>query len=372
MTAKDLGGETVLASLVHNPTCLKALKSFFLCRPTRSASKKLPRSNPYRMPSALKNARGRHSLRHYNPHNIESLLSSANSSVTDASTGKTTDSTSDGVAQQNASEVVVPSLCQPEGTSSVANMIDQLVKKHIKNELSKDIIGGKQQTAASDVTTTATAEVVTSTVDTDDTQAEDVVRIAIPNAQLEDNIPSAPIGRLSPLFPNLTDEEDLKPKEKKISVSTAHTDHTSILQRLTNNWSLIVTTILGICVPSCEEEPRGIPTDHRVEYSSQACDHFIQELLYNCDYAVAECIGDTIIGKLNDGLAADRWTLDDVLQLEDEGVVVTEDNVALIVVKKFIHSIVRLLAIELSDPVIGGEENSERANKNKSVIVLIQ
>ena len=51
---------------------------------------------------------------------------------------------------------------------------------------------------------------------------------------------------------------------------------------------------------------------------------------------------------------------------------VTEDNVALIVAKKFLHSLVRLLAIELSDPVIGGEETSERANKNKTAIVLIQ
>ena len=317
------------------------------------------------MPSSLKNARGRHSLRHYNAHNIESLLSSATASTTDSSTGKMYDSTSDGF-----SEVVVPSLCQPEDTSSVANMVDLVVPKHIKNELSKDITDKPQTASSVDITAPAAAKAVNSTASVD-TQTEDTASINIPKVQLEDNIASS-LGRLSPLFPNLTGEEEPKSQEDKIPVTTTHTCHSSILLSLTNDWSLIVTTILGICVPSCGQEPRGIPTDNRVEYSSQACDHFIQELLYNCDYTVAECIADTIISKLNDGLAVDRWTIDDVLQLEDDSVVVTEVNVALIVAKKFLHSLVRLLAIELSDPVIGGEETSERANKNKSVTVLIQ
>lgn len=370
MTAKDWGGETVLASLVHNPTCLKALKSYFSCKTARSASKRLPRSNPYRMPSSLKHTRGRHSLRHYNPHNVESLLLTPNASKTDTSTGKVNDSTGEGIAQQNISEITVPSLCEPEDVSSDTNVhctVNQLVTKHVRCELLKDTADkpDKLQTASPvDVTTTKVVN-STASVNTNDIPVED-----IPEVHIGDNVTPPSIERLSPLFPNLSGEEDSKSQEDKIPVT--HAGHSSILLSLTTDWSLIVTTILGICVPSCGEELRGIPTDNRVEYNSQACDHFMQELLYNCDYTVVESIADTIIGKLNDGLAGDQWTLDDVLQLEDESVAVTKDNVALVLAKKFLHSLVRLLAIELSDPVIGGEETSERANKNKNAIVLIQ
>ena len=289
-----------------------------------------------------------------------------NASTTDTSAGKANNSTVEGVTQQNPSEIIVP-LSEPEETSSDSNvrcMVNQLLTKHVKNELSKDTTEKLQTTTSPlDVTATKTVNSTTS-VNTSDTPAED-----IPEVQAEDNVTPS-IERLSPLFPSLSGEEDSKSREDKIPVT--HTGHSGILLSLTTDWSLIVTTILGICVPSCGEEPRGISTDNRVEYNSQACDYFIQELLYNCDYTVAECLADTIISKLNYGLAGDQWTLDSVLQLEDESVAVTEDNVALIVAKKFLHSLVRLLAIELSDPVIGGEETNERANKNKSAIVLIQ
>ena len=309
-----MGGETVLASLVHNPTCLKALKSYFSCKPARSASKKLPRNNPYRIPSSLKSTRGRHSQRHYNPHNIESLLLTPNASTTDASTSKPNDSTAEGVTQQNPSDVIVPLLCEPEEVSSDNNircMVDQLLTKHVRNELLKDTTDKLQTTPSSGVTATKAIN-STASVNASDTPVEDV-----PGVQIEDNVTPS-IERLSPLFPNLTGEEDSKSREDKIPVM--HTGHSGILLSLTTDWSLIVTTILGICVPSCGEDPRGIPTDDRVEYNSQACDYFMQELLYNCDYTVAECIADTIISKLNDGLAGDRWTLDGVLQLEDESV----------------------------------------------------
>lgn len=289
--------------------------------------------------------------------------------MADAPTIKITESTSNDVASLSSSEVVVPSLHQPQDTAAAISMVDQLVKKHIKEELSKDIIS-KQPILPSSAVAAANIASCSDGTKIDDKQTEDVGSTNAPKPQPDDNMSSA-AGRLSPLFPNLTGEDDSKSSQQ--GNKSTHSGYISVLLSLTNNWPSIVTTILGKCLPSCGEGPRGIPTssdnDIRVEYSSQACDHFIQDLLYNCDYTVAESIADTIIAKLNDGFAVDRWTLDDVLQLEDETVVVTEDNVALIVGKKFLHSLVRLLAIELSDPVIGGDEASERT---KSVIILIQ
>jgi len=271
------------------------------------------------------------------------------------------------------SEIVVPSLHKPQDTNAVVSEVDQLVKKRIKEELSKDI-SGKQPSPAVVAGKAVDSASCSGSTKIDDELTEDVGSVDVPKPQSDRSI-SSNVGRLSPLFPNLTGEEDTKSSQQDDKKSN-HNCYISVLLSLTSDWSLIVTTILGKCLPSRGEEPRGIPTGSdnnvKVEYSSQACDHFIQDLLYNCDYTVAESIADTIIAKLNDGFAVDRWTLDDVLQLEDETVVITEDNVALIVGKKFIHSLVRLLAIELSDPVTGGEEAGEGTKKNKSVIVLIQ
>ena len=361
VTAKDSGGETALISLVHNSACLKALKTFFSCKPVRSVSKKMPRSNPYRMTLSAKNSRrGRHGQRHYNPHNIDSLLSSS-ATTHDTPTSKVTTPTSNGVTNHTPSEVAMPTL--PENAASIANMVDQLVRKHVNEELSKD--DAEKHSATEEATD---AKPVTNTTPLT-TQAED----GISKIKTDDGVATTS-GRLSPLFPTLTDED--KPQDVARGASTTATSYASVLLNLTGNWSLIVTTILGICLPFREEEPRGIPgdgdNDIRAEYSSQACDYFIQDLLYNCDHALAESIADTIITKLNEGFAADRWSPDDVLKLEDDSVVITEVNVALIVGKKFLHSLVRLLAIELSDPVIGGEEVNERTSKNKSVVVLIQ
>ena len=364
---EDAGGETALASLVHNPACLKALKSFFSCKPARSASRKLPRGNPYRMTSSLKSTRGRHSLRPFNPHNIENLLSSSNVSTADTSSSKVTEATVSSGTNQIPSEVVMPPSL-PEDATSIANMVDQLVRKHVKEE----IFGNnneKQVTSSPPAAKPVQPANSITSVNIND------VNVGTFNTEHEDGVATIS-GRLSPLFPNLTAGEDPKSQEDKTTASHTHTSSIDVLLSLTSNWPLIVTSILGRCLPSCGEEPRGIPSDGdnslRGEYSSQACDYFIQDLLYNCDYAVAESVADTIIAQLNDGFALDKWTLDDVLQLEDDSVVVTEANVALIVGKKFLHSLVRLLAMELSDPVIGGEEASERVNKNKSVIVLIQ
>lgn len=313
--------------------------------------------------SAKNSRRGRHSQRHYNPHNIDSLLSSSNVTTHDTPTSKVATLTSNGVTNHTPSEVAMPTL--PENAASIANMVDQLVRKHVNEEISKDNAEKQSATEA----TTVTKPVANTTPLA--TQAED----GVSKVKTDDGVATTS-GRLSPLFPHLTGEDDSKPQDTARGASTTATSYASVLLNLTANWSLIVTTILGISLPSCGEEPRGIPSDSdddiRAEYSSQACDYFIQDLLYNCDHTVAESIADTIIAKLNDGFAADRWSPDDVLRLEDDSVAITEVNVALIVGKKFLHSLVRLLAIELSDAVIGGDDTNERASKNKSVIVLIQ
>lgn len=326
------------------------------------------------MTSSIKNSRGRVGLRHCNPHNIDNLLSSSNTSTGDTCTSKVTDSSCNSGTRQASLGLYVPSL--PFDPTSVTNAVDQLVKKHVKEELSKDKTDNQPTASPSPLTdSTTSGNSLQAEASGNNVQAEDVASNKIPKMESDDSVPVT-TGRLSPLFPHLTGEEDSKAQEDKIPASSSHASYSSVLLSLTSNWSSIVTTILGICLPSCGEEPWGIPNDSdneiRVDYSSQGCDHFMQDLLYNCDHRVAESIADNIIGKLNDGFATDRWTLDDVLQLEDDTVVVTEVNVALIVGKKFLHSLVRLLAIELSDPVIGGEEASERTNKNKSVITLIQ
>ena len=302
-------------------------------------------------------------MRHYNPHNIDSLLSS-NTTTHDTPTSKVTTPTSNGVVNQTPLEVAIPSL--PEDATSIANMVDQLVRKHVNEELSKD---NAEKQPVTEAATVAKLESNTTPITTQAVE-DDVSKV-----KTDDGIATTS-GRLSPLFPNITGEDDSKPQDKAHGASGTATNYASVLLSLTGNWSMIVTTILGICLPSCGEEPKGIPGDsdhnNKVDYSSQACDYFIQDLLYNCDPTVAESIADTIITKLNDGFAADKWSLDEVLKLEDDNVEITEANVALIVGKKMLHSLVRLLAIELSDPIIGGEEANERASKNKSVIVLIQ
>ena len=290
-------------------------------------------------------------MHHFNPHNIENILS--NTPTADTSAPPSTDSTSPAITKQSVSELVIPSLNLSGDTSGNDNKLN----KRTRNEPSKDIITDTQRKKPS-------ADVTLITINDAVTTEEDDVKVSIP--QVEQAGPPV-IERLSPMFPGLTADEECKSQEDKKQT----TSHIDVLMSLTNNWPLIVTTIIGISVHSCEKEPTA-DNDAKVKYSSQARDYFIQELLYNCDYSLAESIADTIIDQLNVGLASDKWTLDDVLQLEDDSVVVTEVNVALIVGKKFLHSLVRLLAIELSDPIIGGEEAGERANKNKNVILLIQ
>jgi len=297
-------------------------------------------------------------MRHFNPHNIENLLS--NAPTADVSAPQATDSTSPVAVEQSVSEIVFPSFYLP-GSGTPGDNNNKL-KKHIRNELSKDIVTDTQKTTQSSDVTPIAVNNATTAVTTE--SEDDISNVSIPEP--EQATPTN-VEHLSPMFPGLTTDEECKSEEDKKQT----TGHTDVLLSLTNNWPLIVTTILGTCVPSCGDEATD-DNNAKVEYSSQACDYFVQELLYNCDYLLAESIADTIIDQLNVGLAGDKWTLNDVLQLDDDSVVVTEVNVALVVGKKFLHSLVRLLAIELSDPIIGGEEASERANKNKNVILLIQ
>lgn len=324
------------------------------------------------MTSSLKNTRGRHSLRQYNPHNIENLLSSSATSTRDIPIIKLTDSSSSNsiVNQSHAEPVVLmPSLSQSMDVPNV--MTSNSMNKDIQQgHITDKLLTIPSSDATADKTLNSTTNISPVSVKQgSDVQTEDIGNN--PPKTMSDST-AYTVGSLSPLFPNLTGQEDskLSQQEDKPPVSSAQ----AILLSLTTNWSSIVATILGRCLPSCGENPRGIPSDSdiKVEYNSQACDFFIQDMLYNCDYAVVESIADTIINQLNEGFAVNSWTLDDVLQLEDETVAVTENNVALIVSKKFLHSLVRLLAIELSDPVIEGEETNKRTNRTKNMIGLIQ
>ena len=316
------------------------------------------------MPSSLKCARGRYTLRHYNPYTIENLLSSSNTPTEDAPASRETEST----LNPNLNCTSEAPIHSDLESTITGQLLDHMGDKEVTTpQPSLCVSNPATSTVASDVTKQSS-----------DGQGKDVSTINAPKLQPDDGTIAATAPRLSPLFPHLAGEEDLKSpqQEERRPIHSPHNGYLSVLLSLTGNWSSLVTTILGKCLPSCGEAPRGIPSrsdnDDKMEYNSQLCDYFIQDLLYNCDYAVIESIADTIISKLNDGFAADKWTLDDVLQLENETCVVTEANVALIVGKKFLHSLVRLLAIELSDPVIQGEETSERNNQNKNIMALIQ
>ena len=188
-------------------------------------------------------------------------------------------------------------------------------------------------------------------------------------------LPSLP-RPLSPMFPGLIGEgESTSAHEEKgiPSVNKPQGGFVSIMSSLVNNWTCTVATLLGKWIPGDEALGEIPSSEINAEYSAQAMDYFIQQMLYNCDHVTVESFTDLIITKLNEGFATSKWTLDDVLHLEHGSCTMTETNVALIVGMKYVHCLVRLLAVELSDPVIIGEgENGNYNSRSKNLTVLLK
>jgi len=384
ITARDAAGETALSSLVHNPLCIKALKHFFT---PKSNTKKLPKTNPYRMTS-LRSHRTRGGPRSHSPYDVPghrkqfapiALPTDAATNTHDMpSTGTT------GAGTASTSSASETPLGQSLNDTALVNMISQLVKKQIKEELSKD------PSLQLKIPTDTGNDVTTSSASSEEKQATDKESKSDDSMHAENSDAKAPtliraqpdcstlqppsLARpLSPMFPGLIGEGEsisVQEEKKTPSVNKPQGGFVSIMLSLVNNWTCVVATLLGKWIPT---EGEMSSSEISTEYSAQAVDYFIQQMLYNCDHVTVESFTDLIITKLNEGFATNKWTLDDVLHLEHGSLTMTESNVALIVGMKYIHSLVRLLAVELSDPVIIGDgENSDNSSRSKNLMVLLK
>lgn len=397
VTARDGGEEIALSSLVHNPLCLKALKRYFNPKPVQSSTRKLPKTNPYRMTSSLRGHKSRGVPRSHSPYDAPGRRKHLAPMALPTDPATNTDNvpstaTTSGAASTSSASVATP-LSQSIDDTALVNMISQLVKKQIKEELSKDpsLQFKEPPDTGSDVTTSSTLsegkQAAAKETNNNGVDVEATLIRAQPDCSTI-NLPQLPplprpvspqvfppLKPLSPMFPGLVGEEESTSaqQEKKTPSNKPLGSFVSIMSSLVNNWTCIVATLLGKCIP-IGGEPGEIPcSETNTENSAQAIDYFIQEMLYNCDHVTVETFTDLIITKLNEGFAASKWTLDDVINLEHGNCVMTEANISLIISMKFVHSLVRLLAVELSDSVIIGEgENSERNGKSKNLITLIK
>ncbi len=120
-----------------------------------------------------------------------------------------------------------------------------------------------------------------------------------------------------------------------------------LLQPLVSNWPCLVTTILGF-YPTTD-----VSSDSCVLGSVPSLDSFISHLLLNCDTEAVTVVVDTILGKMNNAMSLvgtnDLSLLsDETVWLKAQNLKLTEKNVALIVGRRFVESVVRVLAMNHS------------------------
>ena len=133
----------------------------------------------------------------------------------------------------------------------------------------------------------------------------------------------------------------------------------SVIQALFTSWPGIVTSILGFNMASL------LTSDHistPPTFSSvHLLDSFTTDLLLNCSDNVINCLVDSIVQKLNSALEASRdrdFEMDASLFLQDidysdpevvrRFAAMGEVGVAVLVGRRFLSSVVRVLALEHS------------------------
>ena len=133
-----------------------------------------------------------------------------------------------------------------------------------------------------------------------------------------------------------------------------------------SNWYCVVTAILGCCPvpdPSLAKEENMEEEEEEGGYSGRVChsshrlcsvqklDSFTTHLILNCSQKHINCITTTIIERINATLVDSDWCTVDVIDQNVHEVAldaISESNLPLVVGKRFLNSVVRVLAVEHS------------------------
>lgn len=125
----------------------------------------------------------------------------------------------------------------------------------------------------------------------------------------------------------------------------------NMLPHLASSWPCVVTTILGF-YPNPDTVDPSTP-DHYYLSSVHALDSFTSDLILNCDGNTVTALVGTVTSKMNEAISlANSNDLSLLTETIDWSKVqrskVTESNVALIAGRRFLESVVRVLAMKHS------------------------
>ena len=126
-----------------------------------------------------------------------------------------------------------------------------------------------------------------------------------------------------------------------------------LLQSLVTNWPCVVSTILGFYVAKQHKQDEGeVPKDaapvHQLS-PVHLLDSFTADLVLNADRATVFTLVATIVERMNAYMDTPMCVQVDAVTFDPEGLkLLTEENQAVFVGKRFLGSVVRVLALEHS------------------------